>query len=151
MALHTLQGTMNEAWDLVTDMDKQLTSVNDALKGQANVPPALKSTLEDVRKSVDALKPRLGVGGGGGFGQNPANVRQRVSQLKGQVMGSTSLPTETQTRMIGEARTASTKVIDEVIAGVSKFTSLYIEMANSFIYPIALMRMGCLSTSNEGQ
>jgi hypothetical protein len=31
LALHTLQGTMNEAADLVIDMNKQLTSINDAL------------------------------------------------------------------------------------------------------------------------
>jgi photosystem II stability/assembly factor-like uncharacterized protein len=148
MALHTLQGTMNEAWDLVTDMDHQLTTVNDALKSQANVPGALKSALEDLRKSVDALKPRLGVGGGGGFGQNPANVRQRVSQLKGQIMGSTSLPTETQTRMISEARGSSTKVIDEVNQTVAKFPALYKELANSGMYPVPLKPIGRISTSH---
>ncbi|MGH9350275.1 MAG: VPS10 domain-containing protein [Vicinamibacterales bacterium] len=148
MALHVLQGTMNEAADLVTDMDRQLTTVNDTLEGQANVPGSLKSAIGDLRKSVDALKPRLGVGGAGGFRFNPANVRGRVGQLKGAIMGSTSLPTETQTRMVGETRTASTKLVDDVNGAVAKFAGLYKELATSGLYPAPLKPIGKIPTSN---
>ncbi len=148
MALHSLHGTMNEAADLVTDMDRQLTSVNDALKGQPSALGSLKSAIDDLKKQVDGLKPRLGVGDGGGFGFNPANVRGRVGQLKGAIMGSTSLPTETQTRMIGETRTVSAKVIDEVNAAVGKFPALYKELANSGIYPAPLKPIGKIPTNH---
>lgn len=148
MALHALQGTMNEAADLVTDMDRQLTSVDDAMKAQSNVPGSLKTTLSDLRKQVDGLKPRLGVGGGGGFGVNPANVRGRVGQLKSAIMGSTSLPTETQTRMIAETRAASTKVVDDVNSAVEKFPALYKELVNSGLYPVPLKPIGKISTSH---
>ena len=148
MALHSLQGTMNAAADLITDMDRQLTSVNDALKGQSSVPGSLKSSLEDLKKAVEALKPRAGLGGGPGFGFNPANVRGRVGQLKSSIMGSTSLPTETQTRMIGETRNASTKLIDDVNAAVAKFPGLYKELANSGMYPVPLKPIGKISTSH---
>jgi hypothetical protein len=148
LALHALHGTMNEAADLVTDMEKQLASVDEALKGQSNAPGSLKSTLADLKKQVEELKPRLGVGGGGGFGFNPANVRGRVGQLKGGIMNSTSLPTETQTRMVGEVRTASTKLIDDVNAAVVKFPSLYKELASSGLYPIPLKPIGKISTSH---
>lgn len=152
MALHTLQGTMNEAADLVSDMDRQIVSIADALKGQASVPASLESAIGDVRKAVDALKPRVGVGGGGpggggGFG-NQANVRGRVGQLKNAIMGSTSLPTETQTRMIADTRAASTRLVDEVNAAVAKFPALYKELAASGRYPVPLKPIGKVSTSH---
>jgi photosystem II stability/assembly factor-like uncharacterized protein len=150
LALHTLQGTMNEAADVVLDMNKQLTSINEALKGQSNVPGSLKSMMADLDKQVAALRTRLGVAeGGGGFGGGPTNVRGRVGQLKGQIMGSTSLPTETQTRMTGEVRTAASKVIDEVNAAVAKFPALYKELATSGMYPMPLKPIGKVSTSNH--
>ena len=150
LALHALHGTMNEAADLVMDMDKQVTAIDEALKAQENVPGSLKSALEDVRKQVAALQPRLGVGGqGGGFGFNPQNIRGRVGQLKGAIMNSTSLPTETQTRMLGEVRAASTKLVDEVNAAVAKFPALYRELANSGMYPVPLKPIGKVSTSHH--
>jgi photosystem II stability/assembly factor-like uncharacterized protein len=150
LALHTLHGTMNEAADLVIDMNKQIESVDETLEKQENVPGSLKRALEDVRKQVDALQPRLGVGGaGGGFGFNPQNVRGRVGQLKAAIMNSTSLPTETQTRMIGEVRAASTTLVDDVNAAVAKFPALYRELAASGLYPMPLKPIGKVSTSHE--
>jgi photosystem II stability/assembly factor-like uncharacterized protein len=147
MALHTLQGTANEAADVVTDMNRQVTSIQDALKEQPNVPGSLKSTLDEVNKQVQALRPRLGVGEGGGFAFQQNNVRGRVAQLKGAVMNSTSLPTETQTRQVGELRTAMSKLVDEVNAAVGRFGALYKELANSGLYPVPLKPIGKISTS----
>jgi photosystem II stability/assembly factor-like uncharacterized protein len=150
MALHGLHGTMNQAYDLVTDMDRQLASVDEALKGQASIPGSLKDAVAGLKKQVEALKPRLGVGGTGpGFGFNPANVRGRVGQLKSAVIASTSLPTETQTRMLGELRAASAKVIDEVNAAVARFPALHKELANSGLYPAPLKPIGKVSTTSE--
>jgi photosystem II stability/assembly factor-like uncharacterized protein len=152
LALHTLQGTMNEAADLVIDMNKQLTSINDALTTQPSVPGNLKTMVADLTKQVNDLRTRLGVSGEGGFGGgggvNP-NVRGRVGQLKGQIMGSTSLPTETQTRMAGEVRTAASKTIDDVNAAVAKFPALYKELATSGLYPMPLKPIGKISTSTN--
>jgi hypothetical protein len=131
-------------------MNKQITAINDALKGQSNVPGSLKSTLADLDKQVNELRTRLGVAqGGGGFGGGPQNVRGRVGQLKGQVMNSTSLPTETQVRVHGELRAASSKVIDEVNAAVAKFPGLYRELATSGLYPVPLKPIGKVPTITE--
>ena len=150
LALHALQGTMNEAADVVLDMNKQIDSINDALKGQANVPGSLKTMIAELDKQVDELRTRLGVSGQGGFGGGGnTNVRGRVGQLKGQVMNSTSLPTETQTRLASDVRAAASKVVDEVNAAVAKFPSLYKELATSGMYPMPLKPIGKVSTSNE--
>ena len=46
---------------------------------------------------MEAVRRRLGLGGGqgggGGFGGGTENVRGRIGQLKGAIMGSTALPT----------------------------------------------------------
>jgi hypothetical protein len=150
LALHSLHATMNEAADTVLDMNKQIASVNDALKGQSSVAPGLKSTLADLEKQVADLRTRLGVAeGGGGFGFNPANVRGRVTLLKVQIMGSTSAPTETQTRMRGEVRTAAAKLVDDVNAAVAKFPALYKELATGGLYPAPLKPIGKVVTSTQ--
>jgi hypothetical protein len=150
VALHALQGTMNEAADVVLDMNKQVDAINDALKSQSNVPGSLKSMIADLDKQVDDLRTRLGVGSQGGFGGGGnTNVRGRVGQLKGQIMNSTSLPTETQTRVASEVRTAAAKVVDDVNAAVAKFPALYKELATSGMYPMPLKPIGKVSTSTE--
>jgi hypothetical protein len=118
------------------------------VKAQSSVPGSLKASLSDLRKLVDGLKPRLGVGGTGGFAPDPANVRGRVGQLKSAIIGSTSLPTETQTRLIGETRSASTRLIDDVNAAVEKFPALYKELLSSGLYPAPLKPIGRISTSH---
>jgi photosystem II stability/assembly factor-like uncharacterized protein len=150
LALHTLQGTMNEAADVVLDMNKQITAINEALKGQSDVPGSLKATLDGLGTQVNDLRTRLGVAeGGGGFGGGPTNVRGRVGQLKGQIMNSTSLPTETQVRVSGEVRTLASKVIDDVNAAVAKFPSLYKELAASGMYPMPLKPIGKIPTTTS--
>ena len=64
-------------------------------------------------------------------------------------MGSTSLPTETQTRTFGELRTASAKLIDDVNGAVAKFSTLQKELANSGLYPALLKPIGKPTTSHE--
>ncbi len=141
---------MNEAADVVLDMNKQITAINDALKAQANVPGSLKSTLEGLGKLVTVLGARVWVAvAGGGFGGGPTNVRGRVGQLKGQIMNSTSLPTDTQVRVSGEVRDAASKVIDEVNAAVAKFPALYKELAASGMYPAPLKPIGKVPTTTS--
>ena len=64
-------------------------------------------------------------------------------------MNSTSLPTDTQTRVAREVRNAASKVIDEVNAAVTKFPTLYKELASSGMYPMPLKPIGKVTTTNE--
>jgi hypothetical protein len=149
-ALHALHETMNEGADVVLDMNKQIAAIDEALKAQANVPASLRSTLDELGKQVTGLRTRFGVAeGGGGFGGGPANVRGRVGQLKGQIMNSTSLPTETQVRVSGELRAVAAKAIDEVNAAVAKFPALYKELAASGMYPMPLKPIGKIPTTTD--
>jgi hypothetical protein len=66
---------------------------------------------------MEAVRTRLGLGvgpgGGGGFGGGTQNVRGRIGQLKGAIMGSTALPTTTQMMQIREVKAALPQVIDQ--------------------------------------
>ena len=71
--------------------------------------PTVKQSLDNMGKEMEIVRRRLGLGGqggGGGFGGNPENVRGRIGQLKGAIIGSTSVPTTTQLQQIREAKAA---------------------------------------------
>jgi hypothetical protein len=80
-------------------------------------------------KEMDSARRRLGLmGGGGGFGGNPENVRGRIGQLKGAIIGSTAVPTNTQLQQIREAKAALPIVIDQANAIAAKMPGLVKEM-----------------------
>jgi hypothetical protein len=133
LALHELQRHANEAATALTTIDRQLTDLKDRLKS-TKAPADVKAAVDSFDKEVDKVKPKLGVGGGGGFGGGfggTQNVRGRIGQLKNQIMGSTSLPTETQTRQVTESREALTMAVGEVNGVISKAGDLYKQLATA--------------------
>ena len=92
----------------------------------------MKQSLDNVTKEMEAVRRRLGLGGGqgggGGFGGGSENVRGRIGQLKGAIMGSTSLPTNTQLMQIREVKAALPQVIDQANAAAGKMPGLVKEM-----------------------
>jgi hypothetical protein len=120
-------------------MHEQVTWVQEKLK-EASAETALASTIEAFAKELAPVRTRFGVATGGGFGGGfggSQNVRARLGQLKGSIMGSTSLPTETQMRMIGESRAALSKAIDEANGLIARLPALYEQLARGGIYPVA--------------
>ena len=81
------------------------------------------------------MRRRLGLagggGGGGGFGGGTENVRGRIGQLKGAIMGSTALPTNTQLMQMREVKAALPQVIDQANAAAAKVSSLAKELVGS--------------------
>ena len=81
--------------------------------------------MDALNTELERLRRRLGLGGGGGgFGGGAENVRGRIGQLKGAIMGSTSVPTTTQMAMIREVRAALPKVIEDANAAGRKMPPL---------------------------
>ncbi len=141
LSLHQLQRTANEAADAVTTLGTQVTSAENLLKTAGAAPAAGKQAIEDANKRLTELRRQLGVGqgGGGGFGggQNP-NVRARIGQLKGQIMGSTSLPTAMQLRSVTEAREDLTKVLQDLNGLMTAVPQLYDTLGATGLKPAAL-------------
>jgi photosystem II stability/assembly factor-like uncharacterized protein len=86
-----------------------------------------------------------GGGGGGGFGGQQQNVRGQIGQTKGQVMGSTSMPTAQQIRIAGEQREDLTKVVADTNALIAAVPALYDTLGAPNLKPAARTPIGPLS------
>ena len=128
--LQQLQGKANEVAEMVQNANAQLQQLQDQTRSQT-LAPNVKQSLDNLGKEMEIVRRRLGLGGqggGGGFGGNPENVRGRIGQLKGAIIGSTSVPTTTQLQQIREAKAALPVVIDQANAVAAKMPALVKEM-----------------------
>ncbi len=122
--LHDLQAEANGAAEIVQNASAQMTVLTQQTKG-ATLPPAQKTAMDALSSELERLRRRLGLGGGGGGGGgNNENVRGRIGQLKGAIMGSTSVPTTTQMAMMRDVRAALPKVIEDATAAGRKMPAL---------------------------
>jgi hypothetical protein len=140
MQLHQMHRKLNEAIASVTALNEQVTMLEKMAKENPNLPSAVKSAIEDFAKKLAPVKLKFGVGistdifATGDF-SFLENVRFRLPGLKSGVMASTSLPTETQTRVMGEMQTKLAQAIDEANTLISGLSALYKQMAESSVYP----------------
>ena len=155
LGLHELQRVANAAAEAVTTLGTQVTAAEALVKTAANVPPAAKTSLADINTKLTDLRRRLGVGqsqgqggggggGGGGFGAQQANVRGQIGQVKGQLMGSTSMPTAQQIRAAADARDDMMKVVTDTNELIAAVPALYDALGASGAKPAALKPVGPL-------
>jgi hypothetical protein len=147
LALHDMQRVANAAADAVTTLGAQMTAIEALLKTAANAPAAAKTAITDANTKLTDLRRRLGLnqgggGGGGGFGGQQGNVRGQLGQTKGQIMGSTSLPTAQQVRSSGELREDLTKVVADTNELIAAVPAIYDALGASGAKPTALKPVG---------
>jgi hypothetical protein len=144
--LHDLQRVANTAAEAVNTLATQLTAAEALLKTAANAPAAAKTAIADANTKLTDLKRRLGLnqpaGGGGGFGGQQGNVRGSLGQTKGQLMGSTSLPTAQQIRSSVELREDLAKVIADTNEMIAAIPAIYDALGASGAKPAALKPVG---------
>ncbi len=159
LALHQLQRTANEAADAVSLLGEQLKSVEDMVKAAGAPPDPVKAALDEAAKKMTELRQRLGVPapgqtgggfGGGGFGGGGQNVRGTITQLKSQIMASTSLPTAVQTRGAQQSREDLAKTVDEVNAMIATgLPNLYKALTTNNYLPVPLKPLRPISTTTS--
>jgi hypothetical protein len=147
--LHDLQRVANSAAESVITLAAQLTTVETLLKAASSPPGAAKAALSDAQTKLGDLRRRLGLnppqgGGGGGFGAQQGNVRGQLGQVKGQVMNSTSMPTEQQVRSARELRDDMEKVIADTNALIAAVPAIYDALGATGVKPAALKPVGPL-------
>ncbi|MCC7126799.1 MAG: glycosyl hydrolase [Acidobacteria bacterium] len=126
--LQQMQQKANDAAELAQNANAQLQQLQEQTRNRT-LPPAVKQSLDAAVKEMDVVRRRLGLGGGGGgFGGNTENVRGRIGQLKGAIIGSTVVPTSTQLMQIREVKAALPIVIDQTNAVAAKLPGLVKEM-----------------------
>ena len=144
--LHDMQRVANTAADAVNTLATQLTAAEALLKTAANAPAAAKGAISDANTKLTDLRRRLGLnqggGGGGGFGGQQGNVRGQLGQTKGQIMGSTSLPTAQQIRATVELREDLAKVISDTNELIAAVPAIYDALGASGAKPTALKPVG---------
>jgi hypothetical protein len=132
--LHQMQAKANDAAEMVQTAYAQYTSLQQQVRG-ATLAPNAKQSLDALGKEFEAVRRRLGLGGGGGFGGgfggNTENVRGRIGQLKGAIISSTSTPTVTQLMQVREVKAALPVVIDQANASAAKLPALAKELVGS--------------------
>jgi photosystem II stability/assembly factor-like uncharacterized protein len=149
LSLHEMQSVANAAAEAVTTLATQLTAAEAMLKTAANAPAAAKTAVADANTKLADLRRRLGLnqgggGGGGGFAAQQANVRGQLGQVKGQIIGSTSLPTAQQVRSNVELREDLTKVVADTNALIAAIPAIYDALGASGAKPAALKPIGPL-------
>jgi hypothetical protein len=125
LALHRLQAVAGEAAQRIAALSAQARAVR-ALVGQSTSAPApLRTALDDAERRLATLRrqfvvaapgeaPPSGRGGGGGGGVQP--VPNQLGGVKGQMMQSTSRPTEAQLRLAREAHQDLVAAVTEINA-----------------------------------
>ena len=138
--LHELQAKANDVAEMVQNAFAQVQTIQQQTRNQT-LPPNVKQELDGIVKEFENVRRRLGLGqqgggGGGGFGNQADNLRGRIGQLKGQVMGPTATPTNTQLMQLRDVRSQLPGLIDQSNAVVAKVPSLVKNMINAgVIFP----------------
>jgi hypothetical protein len=137
VSLHQMQRRANDVADVVNDAWTQFQSLQQQTKNRT-VPDGLKSRMEALTKELEGVRRQLGLGGGGGpggggggFGGGNENVRGRIGQLKGSLMGSTALPTAVQLRQYKELQGALPKLETNAKAAAAKVAPLAKDLVNA--------------------
>ena len=135
--LHQQQQKANEVAEMVQNAYAQVQLIQQQTRN-ANLSTGAKQQLDAVVTEFEAVRRRLGLGGqggGGGFGNNE-NLRGRFGQLKGQIMGATATPTNTQLMQIREIKAALPGLIDQANAVVAKVPGLVKDLVgNGGMFP----------------
>lgn len=150
LGLHEMQRVGNAAAEAVTTLATQLSAVETLMKSAANPPASAKSAITDAGTKLADLRRRLGLnqqgggggGGGGGFGGQQGNVRGQLGQTKGQILGSTSMPTAQQIRSSVELREDLTKAVADTNELITAIPAIYDALGASGAKPTPLKPVG---------
>jgi photosystem II stability/assembly factor-like uncharacterized protein len=124
LAVHQLQGVAGEAALRIGALSAHLRAVQVLVSQAQNPPAALRSSVESLGRDLAALRRQFGVvapgdpapagRGGGGGGGGAAVVPNQLGGVKGQLMSSTSRPTEAQLRLARDARQDLVNAVESI-------------------------------------
>ncbi|MFN8582769.1 MAG: hypothetical protein U0163_17560 [Gemmatimonadaceae bacterium] len=140
MELHRLQSTANAAAERLATAYEQLAPVRQATRDSTKVPEAVRAPWRAFSTQMDSLRRQFGLsvpggGGGGGFAALQASPRNRVTQLKGAIMGATALPTTTQLTALDRVRGDLPKAVEALNTLLNQLPGIWKLMSDNGVYP----------------
>jgi len=137
--LQALQGQVNAAAEVATQINDEYTKMKAALKDTASLPAAIKAQMDSVNKAMEPFQTKLGIGGRPMEFSMEAfrkNLRFGVAMQKGSIMGATMLPTATQLRQVEELKKTVPTLKTDVNAVVPKYAALVKALSDAGLYPV---------------
>jgi hypothetical protein len=135
VTLHAMQRAANEAADAVRLLSEHLSAVQASVKARTRLPAAVAQPLADVTREVEALAQRLGVASAASA-RRPGGLPGQIGNLKTQLMGSTTLPTDLQRRLLRTHRDDLLPLIERVNAVIGTgMPALHKALGTSGVYP----------------
>jgi photosystem II stability/assembly factor-like uncharacterized protein len=130
MEMHALQPRVIDASAAHASLTRQLNELTTTLGTRTDVPADVKSSLDAVKKEVDALAPRLvtPAGRGGGGRGNTESLPAKLNQAKGALMGGMVVG-EQATNAFSEVKSQTPKAIADLNAVIAKAATLSASLA----------------------
>jgi hypothetical protein len=115
-------------------LSQQVNELATTVGSRSDVPADVKSSVDALKKDLDALAPKLAVpqggrGGGGGRGAANESLIAKIGQAKAGLTAGMS-PGEQTTTAYAEARAQVPKVIADLNAAIAKATTLSASVKN---------------------
>jgi hypothetical protein len=137
-----LQRAAGSAADATNKLDERMKQIAETLKPHPNVPAAVKTSVDALTKQVTELRTAVvgsgqgGGGGGGGEGGGAQPVRNRINQLKGELIGSQSPPTRVQMTSADTLEKRLTELVGQVNTVITTtLPGVYKQLHEAGIYP----------------
>jgi photosystem II stability/assembly factor-like uncharacterized protein len=142
LTLTDMQRAATAAADAVAKLDERMQQIADTMKAYPKAPAAITGAVAGVTKEVTSLqtaiagRPGQGGGGGGGGGGGAQPLRNRINGLKGEVIGSQSLPTRVQMSQVDVFQKQLAELVNRVNTLIaSTLPDVYKQLHENSIYP----------------
>jgi photosystem II stability/assembly factor-like uncharacterized protein len=142
LTLTDLQRAAASAADAVTKLNERMEQIGETMKAYPQAPPAIATAIAGVSKEVTSLQTAIagrggqGGGGGGGGGGGAQPIRNRINGLKGEVIGSQSLPTRVQMTQVATFEKQLTELVNRVNTVITtSLPGVYKQLHENSIYP----------------
>jgi hypothetical protein len=133
--VHALQARVTDAVNAHRSLAQQVNELATTVGGRSDVPADVKSSVDALKKDLDALAPKLAVpqggrgGGGGGRGAANESLLTKIGQAKNGLMAGMS-PGEQTTTAYAEVKAQVPKAIADLNAAIAKATTVATSLKN---------------------